>query len=619
MRVTRPSSRRALHAALSGWLVGLLAVGPAAAQTPLPLRLAPRALPAAAAPAVTVVAIGVDGADRAEVARLGYEAEQAVARSGRLALVRLADALDARGRGEREARDAEAALAMKEGQRAYDDLDTQKALQQFDKAVRAYETADLSRRFGELSRARVMKAASQVANGENTAAQLEIRAVLAVDPRAQFSPNFFPPEQMAFVEKERKAVLAGPRAPVRVSTEPVPAQVYVDGQFRGVSPVELTDLPAADHYVTVVAPGYEVAQGRVREGAAALKLTPVAAQKSLQTLSERVARKPDGEARDEALRELGALAGVPQVLAVLVRGGTGSAPLEVTALRLDVADGHNLAYAPGTVARGGGLEAGAQALLEPLVAADAPRQGGKPVTHFASGGGTRRTVGYVLMGTGLALLASGVYFGLEASAKQDELERTPQRDPDSEDLRSTGKTYALVADVGILAGLASAGIGTWLAFSGGGGGAAPPRAKRAEPTPAPAPAPTPAPEPRREALPMPPPPKSTKPAGEALPMPPPPSRASPSSQPASPPPAPARPADSRKARAEEERKQREAEEQRKQEEAEAKRKQEEAEAKRRQQEAEAKKKREEEERRRREEEEKKKKRPALDEDDLRNY
>ncbi|HZI10033.1 MAG TPA: PEGA domain-containing protein, partial [Myxococcus sp.] len=564
----------------------------------------------------------------AEAARLAYEAEQAVARSGRLTLVRLVDALAGR---EGEAKAAEAALAVREGQLAYDELDTQKALQQFDKAVRAYEASDLSRHFGELIRARVMKAASQVANGEDTAAQLEIRALLSVEPRAQFSPNFFPPEQMAFIEKERKAALAAPRASLRVSTEPVPAQVYVDGQFRGVSPVELPDVAAADHYVTAVAPGYAVAQRRAREGGVALTLEPVPARQSLQLLTERVARKPDGKERDMALRELGALAGVSQVLALLVRGGTGSAPLDVTALRLDVGDGHSLAYAPGTVPRGGGMAVGAPALLEPLVSADAPRQDGKPVTHFAGGGGARRTLGYVLMATGVALVAGGVYFGLEASAKQDEFKRTPQTSPRATELRDTGKRYALIADAGILAGVVSAGLGTYFAFSGGGGSAAPSRASRATPVPAPK-----TEEPRGEALPMPPPPKATKPAGEALPMPPPPSRTAPAAQPAAPPaaepPAPAKPADSRRARAEEERKRREAEEQRKQEEAAAKRREEEeakrrqeAEAKRREEEekrkreeAEARRKREEEERRRREEEEKKK-RPALDEDDLRNY
>lgn len=637
----RPSSIRVLNAALSGWLVGLLAVGPAAAQSSMPSRLVPRALSAAStAPTVTVVAIPLDAAARTESARLAYLAEQAVARSGRLDLVRLADALDTAGRREREAGTTEAAAAMKEGQRAYDELDTQQALQQFDKAVRAYEAGDLSLHFGELSRARVMKAASQVANGENTAAQLEIRAVLAVDPRAQFSPNFFPPDEMAFVEKERKAALSAAKTSLTVRTEPVPAQVYVDGQFRGISPVTLGDLTPADHYVTAVAPGYALAQRRAREGDTELTLKPVASQKALQTATEAAARKPESQERDKALRELGTLAGVSQVLALLVRGGAGAGPLDVTGLRLEVADGHNAAYALATVPRGEAMAAGADALLTGLVAADAPRQGGKPVTHFAGSSAARRTAGYVMMATGVALVAGGIYFGMEASAKQDDFRRTPQNSPRAQDIKDTGKTYALVADVGMLLGLASVGVGSYFAFAGGGGGGTSSKSKA--PAPPPPPARTPMQDPKRESLPMPPPPTSAKPrSSESLPMPPPPAKASPAPAakevPAAPakaspapaakeaPPAPApsgttttdskrqreeearqREEELRKRREEVERQRRELEEQRKKEEEAAAAKREE----------EAKRKREEEERRKKEEQ---KKKPALDEDDLRNY
>ncbi|WP_370644105.1 PEGA domain-containing protein [Myxococcus sp. RHSTA-1-4] len=604
---------RALHVALCGWLVGILAVGPAAAQPTLPAKLMPRALSTAADEStVTVVAIALDAAARTEALRLAYLAEQEAARSGRLRLVRLADALDANGRREREARAAEAAAAMKEGQRAYDELDTQQALQQFDKAVRASEAGDLSLRFGDLSRARVMKAASQVANGENTAAQLEIRSVLAVDPRAQFSPNFFPPDEMAFVEKERAAVLAAASTALTVRTEPVPAQVYVDGVFRGVSPVALTDLTPADHYVTVLAPGYALAQRRAREGDTTLTLQPLASQKPLQVLTETVARKPQSEERDRALRELGALAGVSQVLALLVRGGAGAGPLDVTALRLDVADGHNLAYTLGPVPRGDAMDAGSRELLARLVSADAPRQGGKPVTHFSTGSATRRTVGYVMMATGVAMLAGGIYFGMEASAKEDDFRRAEQNSARAQDIKDTGKTYALVADIGVLVGLATAGLGGYFAFSGGdGGGKAPARASSAEPPP-----PT-----KHEALPMPPPPKAAKAQGEALPMPPPPARSTSSTPPSRGEPSPpARASDSKRTKQEEARqreealrKQREEEERQRREQEEQRKREEEA----RKREEEAKRKREEEERRR--EEEEKKKRPALDEDDLRNY
>ncbi|WP_074950632.1 PEGA domain-containing protein [Myxococcus fulvus] len=626
----RPSSNRAMHAALSGWLVGMLAVGPAAAQSSLPLRLTPRAVPSAAPSSVTVVAIPLDATARTEAARLAYWAEQSVARSGRLELVRLSEALDAQGRAEREAKAAEGAQAMKDGQAAYDELDTQKALERFDVAAKAFEAGDLSRGFGDFVRARVMKAASQVANGENAAAQLEIRAVLAVDPRAQFSSNFFPPDEMAFVDKERKAALAGSTVALTVRTEPVPAQVYVDGQFRGVSPVSLSGLTAADHFVTVMAPGYELEQRRAREGETALTLTPSASQRALQAITERIVRKPDGAERDVALRELGALAGVSQVLALLVQGGTGTAPVQVTGLRLDVTDGHNLGYAVGSVPVGEAMATGSDTFLSSLVGADTARlAGNKPVTHFSSGGGSnRKTMGYVLMATGVALLAGGIYFGMEASSKEDDFRRAPQTSPRAKDFKDTGKTYALVADIGLVTGLVSAGLGSYFAFAGGGGGSSSSSPSKASATPSRSratPPPSKAAPAKSESLDMPPPPKGTKQVSEPLPMPPPPSKTTtpapakttPAPQATEPAPAPPPARDTKRSRdedaaqREEELKKRREEVERQRRELEERRKQEEADA-------EAKRKRDEEEKRKRDEEEKKK-RPSIDEDDLRNY
>ncbi|NOK37458.1 PEGA domain-containing protein, partial [Corallococcus exercitus] len=501
---------RALHATLSGWLVGMLAMGPAAAQQQhVPLRLMPRTLPSATGPRVAVVAIPVDASLEGEALALAHWAEQAVARSGRLELVRLTDALDPQGVSARQAKAVEGNAAFKDGAKAYDELDTVKALQSFDKAVKDYEQADLSRAFPLLSRARVMKAATQVANGENKAAELEMRGVLAVDPRATFNPNFFPPEEVAFVEKERKAQLDGAQATLSVRTQPAPAQVFVDGTYRGVSPLALTGLTRADHYVTLVAPGYAVTEGRAREGESSFTLTKLPVQQRYAALVERIAKNPDDEERDKALQELGALAGVPQVLALMVRGGPGNAPLTVTGLRMDVADGHNQAYALGQVPRGDAMATGSEALLTGLVAQDAARVDGKPVKHFADGGGvSRRTAGYVLLATGVALLAGGIYFGLEASSKSDAFKTAPQGSTRAEDLKSTGKTYALVADIGVLAGLVSAGAGSYLAFYKKGGGSA----STSTPTSTPSERAAPAREekPMKEALPMPPPPPAAK-------------------------------------------------------------------------------------------------------------
>jgi hypothetical protein len=582
----RRSWNRVLEVALSGLLAGLLAAGPVLAQQPAP-QLQPRALSSVAAPKLTVVVVPLDPPAMAQAPRLMYLAEQAVVGAGRFELVRLADAMDAQGAREREAKAQEAAAAFQEGLKAYDELDTQKALAQFDKAAQIYESSDLSRHFEDMSRARVMKIASYVANGDKKGFTRELKEVLARNPRAEFSPNYFPADELAVIEKTRKGILVEATRTLQVKTGEVIAQIYVDGQFRGPSPQTLADLTPSEHFVTVIAPGHAPAQGKFR-GEADLTLAPLPSAPRLKAWMDRIMEAPEGADRDAALRELGTFAGTQQVLALVVRGAPGAGPQDAIAVRLDVSDGHNLGYATAPVPFGGeGMEMGLQSLLAGVLQADAPRTGG-PTTHFPSSkaGSGRRTAGYVLLGTGAALVAGGVFFGLQASAKSDEFKKTPQTDVRTADtLRSDGKTFALIADIGVIAGVVSAGAGSWLAFAGGGGGS------KAEARPSRAVSPPP---PSRETV-------TPPPATE---------------KPVTPPPATDKPVTEAAKREEEERLKREEAERLKREEEERRKREEEE---RRKREEEARRKREEEERRKREEEEKKKKRPPLDEDDLRNY
>jgi hypothetical protein len=599
-------------------------------------------LPAAAAPKLIILVVPLDAPAKAQVPRLTHQAEQLLAGNARFDFLHLSDALDAEGARAREAKAQEAAAALKEGLKAYDELDTQKALQQFDKAARAYEASDLSAHFEQHSQARVMKVASQVANGETKAAELEAERLLGTNPQARFSPNYFPPDFSAVVEKKRQAVTAQADGTLDVKTGTVPAWVFVDGQYRGVSPMKVTGLTRADHYITALAPGYAVAQDREREGEVSLSLKPVKQAQRFQAVVDRIARDSEGPGRDAAARELGQLVNAQQVLLVLARGGAGKEMVQVTALRLDVADGHNWGYATGMVPADSDAS---QALVGGVVGTDTPRAGG-PVTHFGGSSVARRTTGYVLLATGAALLAGGIYFGLEASSKADSFQRLAQTDPRGDDIRSQGKTFALIADVGVVAGLASAGVGTWLAFLDKGGGSS---AKKhvdvvAEPETRPA-----AQKSVRETLPLPPPPAATSKPVQAESQPPPSTPSNNTEEERKPAPEDRKSRRERekeeKRKREEEKREREQEEKRKREEAEKlkreeaeKRKREEAEAREREQ-ADARKreeaaKREQEEARKREEaakrereaaeqrkheEEKPKKKPANDDDDLRNY
>lgn len=75
------------------------------------------------------------------------------------------------------------------------------------------------------------------------------------------------------------------------------------------------------------------------------------------------------------------------------------------------------------------------------------------------------TTSYVLLGTGGALLVTGAVFGVLANGQQSAFDdaTTSQQKIDA---RDTGKSYALIADVGMGLGVVTAGVGLVLYFMG---------------------------------------------------------------------------------------------------------------------------------------------------------
>ena len=100
----------------------------------------------------------------------------------------MVDALDperaaARGRSRQE---AEAALA--DAEKAYNDLDTQRAAKQADAAVKAFQQADLSQAWASYVHVRVLKVACLAANGQSKPARAELERVLAIAPTPSSRP-----------------------------------------------------------------------------------------------------------------------------------------------------------------------------------------------------------------------------------------------------------------------------------------------------------------------------------------------------------------------------------------------------------------------------------------------
>ena len=411
-------------------------------------------------PRVTFVAVPLDATGERALSSLWLVGEQALGRSPRFDFVPVTDVLDPAGAEGRASKLAEAESAFAQGTKLYDDLDTQSALAQFDRAIRAAEQTDLTRSFRLLSRAQVMRIAALVANGTNFLVDNEIDRALALNPRAPFSPNFFSPDWMAKSEKQRRLTLEGGRGRLEVRSTPS-AAVYLNGQFRGASPLALTGLMRPEQFVTLKVPGYQLEQRRVFEAQVDWPLRKAPRARSLSDLVDAVRADPDGPGRDEAMRVYGRGANVDQVVLMMARAGAGG--LVLTGLRLAVDDGHTYAFKESPVPNADALLTAADTLLTPILTEDAARRDGKPIHHGpATGGWSRRTTNYVLMGAGVAAIAAGVIFTVRGTRLHDK-----------------GSTVAgITLDV---VGVAAAATGAYFDY------ASPKRRVAEEPTHAPAP------------------------------------------------------------------------------------------------------------------------------------
>lgn len=443
-------------------------------SAPLPPSLSPRfaSRPAPAAqpesggpPRVAVLVVGLDSTAQDESVRLETLTYDVLSRFPGFELVRMVDAIDPASARERVEQELGASQAMKDGLKAYNDLDTQKAQQLFEQAMQGYGRSNLSAHFKDYIQAWVMKVASRVANGESRAAQRELERLLALDPRAELSNNYFPPDMIAYGEKVRRSPAGGRTSNLEIRTAPVAAEITVDGVPRGRAPISLTELPATEHFITAMAPGYSLLQVKASDGVVALTLRPAELQSSYTAALRGVLGNPKGKERDLAAAALGRAVGVSQVVLVIAGKSIAGQKLDVKVIRVASSDAHNLGYTTSTLVLDDTVPAQWSALIEPVLATEAPRVNGKPVNHYeAAPGWSSRSTGWVLLGAGAAMVGGGLFFGYQASGLNQRFRTTAQTEGSAEQLRSTGQSYALLADVFALAGLAAALPGGYLAF-----------------------------------------------------------------------------------------------------------------------------------------------------------
>ena len=472
--VVRPLFAQVLVAVIIGGLVRP-PVGWAEGPTLVP-RLS---LTASGGPSITVVAIGLDPRAQGGLGPLEVAAEGALARSGRFTVIPVQDAASPDASRARQEKLAEARAKVRVGRRALDELDNVKATGALTDALAALRRTDLTRTFSELIGAWVLKAASHATGSENEPAKRDLEAALALSPATELSATFFSADLVAYGEAQRKAAISA-KSELTIRTEPAGAQVWLDGVYRGGSPVTVGGLAATPHLVSAVLGGSQLTQVDFLPGQETIKLDPAELGNQWRRAQWAVASDPDGPGRDRAAVDLGRQLGVDQVLLIVAQKSLIGDKLELIGARLEVRDGHNAAWRAATLPEAG---AGWDAFFDELAATDTPHQSGAPMTHFHTGfpPTSRLVPSLALAGGGAVAAVVGVIFGVLALDQQRQFHEHSSNPARQARFEEDGRAFGAVADISYLVGIAAAATGAVLWLT------APKRSETADPSPEPAP------------------------------------------------------------------------------------------------------------------------------------
>jgi len=417
-------------------------------------------------PSLTVVGVALDRQGEDEAALAAYLAEQAVRRANVQKLVPLEDLFDPDAADARAKAEADGDRALTFAKKAYfQDLDLETAAALCDKAYAAYLKSDLPRNFTKLVEASELKIAAFAADpAKADRVKAELSLLLPIDPRTELSHNLFNPDTIKVAEGIREKLKEDARLTLQVKAN-VPARVFVDGAFRGISPLKVEHLAPGSHFVTLVAPGFLRAQDKVNPGPEPVyegKLEPAELTVQQGPKLKRVTQVYRSELLGPALAELGRAFKVDQVLAVASQAGAQPRVRQVDVVRERVVPPSMLDDLDAPLPADEGKAASTiDGLVTRALQNDHLLQGHR-APLAGSSGKAMQYAGYGLLGAGAVSTGLFTYFGLTAKSQESKYRTIPQTSPESGTVASSGKSDALIANVAL--GVAIAAVGTGVAL-----------------------------------------------------------------------------------------------------------------------------------------------------------
>ena len=95
---------------------------------------------------------------------------------------------------------------------------------------------------------------SHFALGEREKAKENLAELLKINPAQRLDPLFYPPDFVKLLDEAKVGILAS----IKVETEPPIAQVYLNEELVGVTPLHIAEVAAGEHKLKIIKQGYQI-------------------------------------------------------------------------------------------------------------------------------------------------------------------------------------------------------------------------------------------------------------------------------------------------------------------------------------------------------------------------
>lgn len=355
-----------------------------------------------------------------------------------------------------------------DGQTAADNLETEKAQAKFSQAMQKLQdnVADLDST-KPAARIALLAAGAALLNNDDKQGRKLIELALLYDPTCVPDPRSYNASMMAVFRDVRTKLSRAGKGSLAVASNPSNGELYVDGDFIGLTPDKVDRISGGPHLVRVVRDGYRTVSQvvDVRGGRADLPVTINLTQLAEADRVETQLAKSVGDVESSSSKTLGQIAQkaqVPLIMFCVVGVNGDQTKVQAAMFR---SDGKRIGFGERTFSGAtDGYREEADHLWQGLASQAAGQLPGATVaTESERVGGSapiKPIVSWGLVGLGVVTAGVGGVFGVLALGSQSKLQKTVQTDAAVPSAQSAVKSQALIADVlyGVGGALAVAGV-----------------------------------------------------------------------------------------------------------------------------------------------------------------